>query len=222
MSTSGSPRASGSPSPSTRIPPFPELPNSKHPWDVICDAYFSADPLAGESAILHNAHLGNEEPRTLNIPPQYDTTEVQGAEWYREGVQIEVSHHYTILPYLLAVDPAVTDKSYHGIMALVYKTWMRRLIKFRTTLDMTPDNLKNLTDAQIEAESSKGKPIDHLTKLGDILLTEFDAGSPTFKAADKVTRLKRHTLNMLAVLKRWTDEWEEERKELEEQHLPFI
>ena len=181
----------------------------KHPWDAICDAHFAAP--TGEAAIKHDTKLAVLLKRSIDCPPEYETTE-QVAAYYQHGVQIEQAQQLNLLPYSLAVDPRVQDKSYHGIMSLAYRKWAKRVIEYRYAKEQ-----QVYAETEVEIEARAGNHNDHLHNLGNIVQDELEKGFE-YMLEDDGGKVKAFGRTLLALLQEWTKEWILERRSLEIQH----
>ena len=196
--------------------PAPAIPPQRpHPWDVTCTDYFATAP-AG-TAIKHDAALATLPLRALAPPQDYDTEEKK-ASYYQHACQIEQAYQLTLLPYSVAIDPDVQDKSYHGIMSRVYKTWAKRMIKHRCEMASAPREVKELTEAQIDDKASQGSHSEWLRKLANVVLCQLEAEDIEYQSAtDEMVKRKMCGYALLVVLRTWTNEWHRERRALDPQ-----
>lgn len=193
----------------------PGLPRQQpHPWDVICADHFATVP--NESGIKHDANIATHPQRPLSPTQEYNTEEKK-ASYYHHACQIEQAHQLITLPYILATDPRVQDKSYHGIMSLVYKTWAKRVITYRNGLPSAPKAVKDLTEAQFNERASHGTHNEWLKKLANVVLDQLQTNHDYNTAADENVKRKILGRALLGVLRRWTNEWVVEPRALDPQ-----
>ena len=191
----------------------PGLPQQQpHPWDVICEDHFATVP--NESGIKHDAKIAANPQRPLSPAQEYNTEEKK-ASYYQHACQIEQAHQLTMLPYILATDSDVPDKSYHGIMSLVCKTWAKRVITYRRGLPFAPKEVEDLTEAQINESASHGTHNEWLKKLANVVLDQLQTDHDYNAAADENVKRRMVGRALLGVLRRWTNEWIVQRRALD-------
>jgi hypothetical protein len=186
-----------------------------HPWDTI----LANAPITGR-VITHDAKRGAEPARSVSVtPPPEEDTDEKKAIYLRLGCNIEAEQQCALIPYILAVNPNVIDKSYPGIIALTYKTWGKRVIKYRSSLDGCPKEFQIMTDDQMDAEAGEGILFDHLTKLNQIVGNELTTKLPEYKNAELWVQRTMVCSFILKLLMDWTKEWDEERRRAEGEWL---
>ena len=207
-----------------------------NPWEFISA---NTDPVA-KQAMNYYTNMGSGTydtiymycpplPLALDAVPNLDGTNDERMARISTQVnvaRVERANHIANLPFLVAVNPDQSDKTYQGIMHASLEKWTRRVYQYAVqVLAHHPTGLSQNVRYRIEAGYAEPYNLTQhrlsMSNLVEQIIRLDDRGgmAAAWAAADDTGKNILKTWCICKTLKEWTREWEMERVALEERYF---